>query len=296
MSRRSKYRIAHFSDFHIKRRGRDFDGALALIIDAIERNADHVIITGDLVESGEMKVVKAFLQELELIGWGCASKLTIIPGNHDIFPISKRKFSPLRRPTAIFEEFVEITASTRTGPGCRRLRRGEPFPSGKVLADGIVLAGLDTTRNGRFDPRHWAEGELPDSHREAVSRYFSKHGHFALRIVAMHHHPTEELVWGDELIPQNFAEPSPKQVHAWLKESGASVVLCGHIHAKSGIKRQNLGKSGVILRSGTAGGVDDEDRDDRSKLRIYHLLDLYEDGRRRITQREVREDLGKFLN
>ena len=77
------------------------------------------------------------------------------------------------------------------------------------------------------------------------------------------------------------------QVLRWVAASKATLVLCGHIHQKSGIQKVNLGNRRVILRAGTAGDVhDDEDGD---KRRIYHLLDLAPDGGIRIRAREFRD-------
>lgn len=282
------YRLAHFSDFHLTDVDEDFDRSLAMIDDAIEQDADHLVISGDLVESGQMHVVEAFMSALDQRRWADAGRLTLIPGNHDIFPFSKRVIPPIRRPTGIFDEFVALTRSSRTGAGATKLLRGEPYPFGKILHKDVVVVGMDTTRNGKFNPLCWCEGELPKRHMEAAADFLASHAKAKHRIVAMHHHPWEEAFEGGKWIEQNFTTPPPDEVEAWLRKSRATLVLCGHVHQQVSIEQRRFGKKCLVLRSGTAGGVDDEG-DNGEKLRSYHLIDLEFDGRTRIVRREFRD-------
>ncbi len=277
------YRIAHLSDLHLTTVNRDFDCCLALVEDAGAQGAEHLVISGDLVESGEMKILKAFVAELKKLGWAGSNNLTIIPGNHDIFPATNRKFPTLWRPTSIFKDFISITRGSRTGKGYRSLRRGDAYPFGKVLNDKIVLVGLDTTRNEEYNPKNWASGELSEDQMAATDEFFSEWSHIPHRIVVMHHHPWRED-FHHSWIEQNFVIPSPDEVFKWIRGSRATLVLCGHVHQKDSIEKRSFGTRRVILRAGTAGGVhDDEDGD---KRRIYHLLDLSAAGGVRIRARE----------
>jgi 3',5'-cyclic AMP phosphodiesterase CpdA len=283
------YRLAHFSDFHLIDTNVDFDRSLDLIDDAIERHADHLVISGDLVESGQMDVVAAFISALSRKGWGDESRLTLIPGNHDIFPFSKRMIlPPIRRPTAIFQHFVTLTSSLRSGARTKELLKDEPYPFGKVLNKAVVLVGMDTTRNGKFNPCCWAEGELSKSHMKAAKVFLTSHTKAKHRIVAMHHHPWDENFYGGNLIEQNFTTPPPEEVEAWLRGCGATLVLCGHVHQASSIEIRRFGKKCQVLRSGTAGGVDDEDQNG-NKLRVYHLIDLKSDGKIHFIKREFHD-------
>lgn len=278
-----EYCLAHLSDFHFTALGNDFDFGCALLDDAIEQGADHLVVTGDIVEAGQMEVVKGFVSYLKGRKWAGPDRLTVTPGNHDIFPFSTRSLPPLSRPTVLFQEFAKITSSCRTR--AVRLVEGEPYPFGKVLCRDVVLVGMDTTRNGQFNPRRWAEGELPEHHRDAVTEFFAVHSQAKHRIVAMHHHPwPEEFVRGNWM-EQNFTTPPPEKVEAWLRACGATLVLCGHVHHEDGIEERRLGRHCRVLRSGTAGGVDDED-EDGDKRRIYHLVELARNGKVKIVRRE----------
>jgi 3',5'-cyclic AMP phosphodiesterase CpdA len=279
-------RLAHFSDFHLSRLNGHFYRSLALVDDAIRQDINHLIITGDVVESGQMAVLEAFTDALKERGWASAARLTIIPGNHDIFPVSFRALPSLRTPTWNFEKFAELTRRSRTGAGVIKLQRGNHYPFGKVLSKDAVLVGVDTTRNGQSNPLRWAEGELPERQRIAVTKFFSKHAQAKHRIVAMHHHPWEEEFeegWLEKRIggiQKNFTTPPANEIKSWLRNCGATLVLCGHVHALDGIAKRQIGKKCQVLRSGTAGGVDDAD-ESGDRLRIYHLIDLGSDGKTR---------------
>jgi 3',5'-cyclic AMP phosphodiesterase CpdA len=281
------YRIAHLSDLHLTGVNRDFECSLALVEDATELGAEHIVISGDLVESGEMGVLKNFVAALKRLGWAGSNRLTIIPGNHDIFPATYRKMPSLRRPTSIYEDFVAITRGSRTGKGFRSLRRGVAYPFGKVLNERVVLVGLDTTRNDQWLPTSWASGELSEEQMTATDEFFSDWSHIPHRIIVMHHHPWRENFVGGNLIEQNFVKPPPEEVLRWLHGSRATLVLCGHVHQKDSIEKVSFGKHLMILRAGTAGGVNDIT--DGDKRRIYHLLDLNPTKGIRIHAREFRD-------
>ncbi len=279
-------RLAHFSDFHLKDFGPDFERSLFLIDDAISRGVDHLMLTGDLVDAAEMDVVAAFISELDGMGWGTSDKLTIIPGNHDIFPVAFKSLLSARfrhrRPSSLGEEFIDLTRRSRTGKGCRKLLRGETYPFGKVLDDRVVVVGLDTTRKGQYNPRRWAEGELPESDMRAADRFLSAHADATHRLIVMHHHPWKEELIGGDWIDQNFTTPPPEEVFDWIEESGANLVLCGHVHSLDAVERRRF-KGGLIFRAGTAGG--DHDVCDGDRRRGYHLIDLHENGRVAIQER-----------
>lgn len=192
------YRLAHLSDFHFADLDDDFDRGCALVEDAIEQDADHLVVTGDIVDAGQMAVVRGFIRYLKGRAWAGPDRLTVIPGNHDIFPISSHSLPSLRRPTSLFQEFTQATRGCRTG--AERLVADGPYPFGKVLCPDVVLVGMDTTRNGQFSPLNWSEGELEEHHQGAVTDFFALHSKAKHRIVAMHHHPWEEdMVWWGSL-------------------------------------------------------------------------------------------------
>lgn len=273
------YRIAHLSDFHLLGFDADFDRAVAMISQAQEE-ADHVVIAGDIVDCAKASILREFQASLEELGLRQAAKVTIVPGNHDIFPVTKKPpFVRPGRPTKNWEYFCDLFASSRRGRGSRALVRGEPFPVGKILNENVVLAAIDSTRNGCYDPRMWASGELPDHHIDAVADFFTAHAKARHKVVVMHHCPWRALEEAEHKdFPMGMAEPDADTAVNWLQWAGATLVLCGHYHAA--VERKSLGGGLTGFCAGTAGGADDENDD-----RLFHILELGDDGKVRIKKR-----------
>ncbi|NDJ15677.1 MAG: hypothetical protein EBY17_31645, partial [Acidobacteriia bacterium] len=166
------YTFAHLSDFHFSSLDDDFARGCALVDDAISQGADHLVVTGDIADAAQMEVVRGFIRHLKGQEWAGSERLTVIPGNHDIFPVSLRSLASLRRPTSLFQKFNQATSSCRQG--AEPLVAGEHYPFGKVLSPDVVIVGMDTTRNEQFGPHKWAEGELQEHHRAAVSDFFAR--------------------------------------------------------------------------------------------------------------------------
>jgi len=63
---------------------------LDLVDHAIGQGADHLAFTGDIVEMAgyHHHVLEELLAELDARGFGTADKLSIVPGNHDVYPIT----------------------------------------------------------------------------------------------------------------------------------------------------------------------------------------------------------------
>ncbi len=270
----AKYRIAHFSDFHLRDQGIELERATNLLRDAIKQKVDHIVITGDIVDAAQTNIVGSLWARLRRSGWSSGTKLTFCPGNHDIFPVSKRfPFFAVSRPTERFRELCRLTRSSWQGPGVEAL--GAPYPVGKVLCDSVVLAALDTTRNRQYLPTRWAEGEISEEDQESVKSFFEEHLDKPHRIIAMHHTPFE-IQSESSLASMNFKSPPPASVQEWLQACRATLVLCGHVHCET--VRGKLFRGCWVLQSGTAGACDEEDPPDEA-VRTYHIVELSERGK-----------------
>ena len=278
------YRIAHISDLHLRAVDANFDRAVTLIEQA-QSKVDHVIIAGDIVDCAEANVLQAFKTSLDQRGLMHACDLTVVPGNHDIFPItSNRPFLSFSRPTKNWELFCALFASTRTGGGSRRLVRGEPFPVGKILNENVVLTAFDSTRNNSFDPRSWASGELPENHVDAVEKFFAANSKARHRVVVMHHCPWADLSESmSQHFPMGMAFPDADTAVNWLHWAGATLILCGHYHVD--VERKQLAQGLTGFCAGTSGGKDDP----RNK-RVFHVIELGDDGQIRIKARSFTTD------
>lgn len=262
------YRIAHFSDFHLTGLELEYFRALAMIHHAIEiRGVDHLVICGDIVDSSKIEVYSSFIDSLAAWGWASPERLTVVPGNHDVFS-NLARIREQKGPQARFEKLCAITQRTRHST---LIADGDPvygFPFGKELTPDVVLCGLDSTitNAGMLLSIKGAGGELSQTHRDACSAFFSKHKQARHRILVMHHCPIDlEFSWGG-IIEQNFVDPPVDVVQSWIKTAKATLVLCGHVHENESYR---IGRNCRVLVSGNSGGCE-TNRSERS----YSLIGL----------------------
>lgn len=228
------FTLAHFSDPHIgplpkalirelagKRvlgwinwhRGRStahrMDVLGALLADMREQRPDHISLTGDVVNlglPGEYPAARTFLEEI-----GAPDYLSLVPGNHDAYTRSSTErllhaFDPwMRGDGATADRVIE----TERFPYVRRRGRvaliglSSAIPTGPFMATGRV-------------------GAIQMERLRAILTELGDEG--ACRVVMIHHPirrqdaaPTAMLLDADRL-------------QRVLRETGAEVVLHGHIH------------------------------------------------------------------
>src|SRR6266853_2250356 len=62
--RKIGYRIAHFGDLHLGSLHGDVRHALAMVDDAVQNGADHLVFSGDILDDADAGVLKCFVREL----------------------------------------------------------------------------------------------------------------------------------------------------------------------------------------------------------------------------------------
>lgn len=285
-------RLAFMSDFHADDE-EDIDRALAMIDDALvpDLGVDHVIIGGDIVDRAQQDLLQRFANGLKRRK-GKDRMPVIVPGNHDVYPVSKRDIGSSiidyvggvlgPTPTERYEEFCRLFAGGRGKRGSVRLIPGCDYPFGRVLGENVVIAALDSTRNGTLDPREWAAGELREEEIAAVARFFESNAFARHRLIVMHHSPwTEYSESENRNFPMGMAEPSWDVAVKWLAGTGASLVLSGHWHCRDSVE---LRKKLTWRMRGFRAGVSGEANEDGSEV-AYHVIDLRGDGSYRVAER-----------
>jgi 3',5'-cyclic AMP phosphodiesterase CpdA len=278
------YVIAQFSDFHLKDKGdADFKRAVAMVDDAIGQGADHLVFCGDLVESQQMEVVRAFVRKLRARNYCSPEKLTIVPGNHDLFPGRALQFpKPVGR---VYAQFSRLTREARSGqPGT--LFSNKPYPFGKVLTRDVVLAGLDTTRQG-YRKILFGSGQLDEEDVDAVKALFDEHPQAKHRVIVMHHYPYYVKFMHGTLWDMNFRDPDAATVRKWLARTGATLVLCGHLHYQGNRK---LPGGAHLVCNGDSGGEGGSIYMDGPSVRSYSLIKLGKGRRATLVNREFSAD------
>lgn len=207
-----------------------------------EESVDHLLVTGDVTLSGE---ATEFERAAELLApWAEKRKLTVIPGNHDVWS---------------YEAAASWRFLRQLGPDGRGMKKPlAVFPLAVELSPEVTLVALDSARHGdepRVTPGALGTEQLAAARemvREAVQQ-----GRAA--VLALHHH----LVIPPERVPSdlNLARMPLADAYALVRllaEMPVAAVLHGHRHTSFRIDLPGPSQSTPVLCAGSASRVADE--------------------------------------
>ena len=186
-------RLLHLSDLHFG--GREAPQVERSLEALIERTAPELVVaTGDLTHRGrrdQHAAAAAFLRSL-------GPPVLAIPGNHDIPYTFPARFT---RTFAEFERHWETTEPVFRSPT-------------------LHVVGLNSVRPWRHQ-----SGGIRDAQLARARELLAKAPESALRVVALHHHLIG-APW------RSRKKPVSRRSHvlAALVDSGAELILAGHIH------------------------------------------------------------------
>ncbi|NOY57494.1 MAG: metallophosphoesterase [Calditrichaeota bacterium] len=158
-------KIAHISDLHFGKSREQNDNIEALVGSIKDFGIDHLAITGDLTACGSAEQYKGIISIFENNNLFSAERLTVIPGNHDLFNYILRYFHSAtdilkrmhRLPAAIYNSlkfniekyqkelqqfyfFFQETFFNSIKPA----QQAELFPFAKELIEDTVLITIDS--------------------------------------------------------------------------------------------------------------------------------------------------------
>jgi 3',5'-cyclic AMP phosphodiesterase CpdA len=200
------------------------------------------VVTGDLTLSGE---TREFERAADLLRpFAQAGKLTVVPGNHDVWSA----------------DAVESARFLRLiGPDGRGMRRPQPsYPWVTTLGDEVVLVALDSARQG---PDPWeTPGRLGVEQIRGAREIVREHSRAGRAVLlAFHHHVVlpPERVPSDALVAR-MPLADADQVVRLAADLPVAAVLHGHRH--TAFRVDLPGKSGPtpILCAGSVSRVADE--------------------------------------
>jgi 3',5'-cyclic AMP phosphodiesterase CpdA len=200
------------------------------------------VVTGDVTFSGEPR---EFERAADLLRpFAEAKKLTVVPGNHDVWT----------------EESVETARFLRAiGPdGCGMRRAAPSYPHVTPVGDDAVLVALDSARWGE-DPLETPGRLGTEQLRTAreLAREHAKEGRAVL--LAFHHHvvlPPERMPSDAHVARMPLADAD--KVVRLVAEQPIAAVLHGHRHTAFRVDLPGARGPTPVLCAGSASRVADE--------------------------------------
>jgi 3',5'-cyclic AMP phosphodiesterase CpdA len=180
-----------------------------IVADLKGQRPDHIVVTGDLVNIGLPREHINALAWLESLG--PSDRVTVIPGNHDIY--SRLRADP---GTGRWARYMASDAAGKQYVGTAAL-----FPFVRVL-DRVALIGLNSAVP---TPPLVASGRLGKEQLERLSAVLERLGRAGLfRLVLIHHPP----LTGQARHLRALEDAA--ELQAVLTRLGAELVIHGHNH------------------------------------------------------------------
>jgi Icc protein len=241
---RSGYSMGH----HFLSFGRPLDAdlrkrKLAHALSASRRvGADHIVVSGDLTEIGAPGEFETLAEVLHDSGIP-ADRMTLVPGNHDLYTSADAWRWAIQGPLAAFK----ATSADKAGR--------------VIECAGVRILPIDVARH---QPVTRSAGWIGQEELESIHRHGADRGLSDRPLVVVQHHPpfvrpTKALHWIDGLV-------GAKHLMSLLETFRHLFVLHGHLH--SAVNRA-LG-CGVARILGATAVVDDRDG---SRVRLYDVRD-----------------------
>jgi len=217
----------------------------ALLLDAVSSGCDHILISGDISDYADEKdygIIRNTLGEFGLLN---SSRLSVIPGNHDIFggpspdvpffmyPTQCKELDYKVKLDQFYNAFIETFENTLTG-------ESSYLPYVKVLNENIAVIAINSVpeysrdmnplgTNGYVSKKQIKELEKLSDSAEIKDKIkiVIIHHHFN-RPENNRHHPEHSLWLKTEQWKMRIHEKA--DLFDFLKKSKINLVLHGHTH------------------------------------------------------------------
>ncbi|MBN2424699.1 MAG: metallophosphoesterase [Calditrichaceae bacterium] len=274
-------KIAHISDLHIcsEYLPQNLDKTEFLIRMALQKNIDHLVITGDISHRSLPMDYHMFRELLIKYGFYTPDKVTLVFGNHDIyggvhlfeeiyhFLDQCKKINPLSK----VNHLGRVLASSFAGT--TRFDKNNFFPFVKIVGP-VLFLGLDSTAPYSYLKNPAASNGLIQNKDFALLKHILLNKDYKdyRKIILIHHHlfsckNSKKPCTGnitDFIERQIMKLHQRKKLIHYLKKYPVDFVLHGHIHYNS---LYHIGKTPVFC----AGGSIEDEIDQMMKLNIINI-------------------------
>jgi 3',5'-cyclic AMP phosphodiesterase CpdA len=276
------FRIAHISDLHVLlrtgaqwramlfnkrltgyantllRRGRVHRREFLLaVLEAASKEADHVVVTGDITNlalESEYDDARSLLD-------GVGIEVTVVPGNHDIYlpPISHERRFAFHFGDFLKSDLPQLALDLPAGP----------FPCVKLRGPAAIIA----LSSGVPRPPFIAAGFIGEKQLDALARVLA-HPEVVRRtaVILIHHPPVDRR---SRIAQLRDGLLDAAEFRRALAPLARGLVLFGHLHIRVRcVLETAAGALDVVAASGAA-----LDHSDPAVRAGFNLYDIGDDGR-----------------
>ncbi|MBN2383378.1 metallophosphoesterase [bacterium] len=143
------------------------------------RNANHVLITGDITDRGDLETWTLFWKIIREAG--LENRLSIVPGNHDLCCLAARL--PGKRRMYRTQDMHKAVLGLKMG------QQPVTFPWACQPDPRLVIFGLNSNNLGNLNVATNALGWLGYYQLKALASKLYQFRHIPVKIIALHHSP-----------------------------------------------------------------------------------------------------------
>jgi 3',5'-cyclic-AMP phosphodiesterase len=250
-----EFKLVHISDPHLSRQFyREHLKSFKLLLRAIlDAGCDHLIISGDIVSTAEeddFYLAREILGKLDLLH---TNRLTVVPGNHDIFGGPHRAIDVISFPQYIrnvdyarhLDQFQNIFAETFENVTSYGLTSVFPFIK-RIGPFSIIGLNSIPPWSVRRNPLG-TNGELDDEQKDGLALAQNEgvlQG--SIPLVAIHHHfndfvdDTSPSSWWKRIESNTMRMRGRARALRLFQALGVRCVLHGHIHRNDIYRKNNI--------------------------------------------------------
>lgn len=266
MTLHRSFKIAHLSDPHLSRQFyREHIKSLKILLRSVlDAGYDHIVISGDLVSTADEDDYYLAREILGKLGLLNSERLTVVPGNHDIFGGPHRAMDLLSFPQHIrsvdYQRHLKLFqgAFAETFDGVRRLSSNGLFPFAKEVGPFTIIGLNSIPPWSLWDNPLGTNGLIDEKQLRELRQIENNDASDSIRIVALHHHFTnlndtssDSGLWR-RIESNTMRLKGRRRLLRYFESINVRYILHGHIHRNEIYTRNN-----IYLANGAGAVCDD---------------------------------------
>ncbi len=256
-------KFAHISDLHVNNyfRHSHFKEVKAILKFCKSNDVDHILITGDLTDNASELNLQILQKSLAKYGYESSSRLSVVPGNHDIFGGLQKAEDIFTFPDRCRQTNYESKISnfnkifSKSFEDCIYTGKNNLYPYAKLI-NGALIIGINSNAYYSIISNPFASnGEVSTEQFLELEYILKEYGKLVkFRIILIHHHfnkiknnsgVSSAGLW-QNIEKQTMKLRKKKRLISLFKEHNIDLILHGHLHSTQTYERKGL----IFINSG----------------------------------------------